>query len=63
MMFCTFLLFKHSMSHLLNDNEIAHIYTISIITYIIITKPNYIVTIQGKILLHEGAKYNCKQRE
>ena len=62
-MISAFLLFTHSVSHLLNDNEITHIYTISIITSIVITKPNYIMTVKDEILLHEGAKYDCKQRE
>lgn len=51
------------MSHLLNDNGITHMYTISIIIPIVITKPNYVRTIKDEILLHEGAKYYCKERK
>lgn len=49
---------SQSVSHLLNDNEITHIYTISVITSIVITKTNYIMTIKDEILLHEGAKHD-----
>lgn len=54
---------SQSVSHLLNYKEIAHTYTISIILFIIITKPNYVMTIKDEILLHEDAKYYCKERE
>lgn len=54
---------SQSVSHLLNDNEITHMYTISIIIPIVITKPNYVRTIKDEILLHEGAKYYCKERK
>lgn len=54
---------SQSASQLLNDNEITHIFTISIIISIAITNPNYVMTIKDEILLHEGAKYYCKERE
>lgn len=36
----------HRVSHLLYYNEITHIYTIYMITSIVITKPNYVKTIK-----------------
>lgn len=60
MMFSALLLLTHSVSHLLNDNEITNIYTISISISIVIMKPSYIMTIKDEILLYEGAKYDCK---
>lgn len=50
-------------SHLLYASGITHIYSIFVITSIVITKPNYVMTIKDEMLLHEGAKYYCKERE